>query len=146
MCSQDGSAACGSRLEGCPGRGHVQGKQGALKVRCRAIPLGITTGQNALRAEEKLPSNDRLIAPLQKIESLLSLCQGRQERYCSSLNCDCQSVHGICRDAGNRANAAAAKDGATEEGAPAAQKPGPGRKKAKETVESGRPITDFFSK
>ncbi|CAK0783672.1 hypothetical protein CVIRNUC_006871 [Coccomyxa viridis] len=52
------------------------------------------------------------------------------------------------RDADNRANTAAARqDGAEQaEQLPAAKKAGPGRKKAKESVEKAQPITSFFTK
>lgn len=52
----------------------------------------------------------------------------------------------ICRDAANRGNAAAGRDGPEGEQTPAAQKAAPGRKKAKESVDVGRPITDFFNR
>jgi hypothetical protein len=58
-------------------------------------------------------------------------------------------VHGnsdTCRDAANKGNTAAGTEVAGKEGTPAAQKAQPGRKKAKESVDVGRPITDFFSK
>ncbi len=64
----------------------------------------------------------------------------------------CQStdvaIHVMCRDADNRANTAAARqDGAEQaEQLPAAKKAGPGRKKAKESVEKAQPITSFFTK
>ena len=51
-----------------------------------------------------------------------------------------------CSDAANRGNAAAGRDGPEGEQTPAAQKAAPGRKKAKESVDVGRPITDFFNR
>ena len=49
------------------------------------------------------------------------------------------------RDAVNKGNTAAGTEVAGKEGTPAAQKAQPGRKKAKGSVDVGRPITDFFS-
>lgn len=59
---------------------------------------------------------------------------------------DNMSLWGICRDAANGSNAAAGKDDAGGLETPANQKPAPGRKKARESVDVARPITDFFSK
>ena len=52
----------------------------------------------------------------------------------------------IRRDSAKHGNVAAGRDGPEGEQMPAAQKAAPGRKKAKESVDVGRPITDFFSR
>ena len=73
-------------------------------------------------------------------------------RYLRQTRLSCQSTdaldHVMCRDADNRANTAAAREdgGEKAEQLPAAKKAGPGRKKAKESVDKALPITSFFTK